>query len=153
MGSSAASPLFSCALIDAFSPLSTSPVCALARSPLFGSLGRQTRVYIFPPRLPVGNVCCKRTPSQSLQQSPDMTPRGVVIMVTCTVSSTAHHLKPLHVTSAPATHMSQPSQPKRARAIAPVRVEDSPLTTWRTNDIDRGRGQRIMHERGGRLWH
>jgi hypothetical protein len=40
-----------------------------------------------------------------------MTPRGVVHTVTYAVSLTVHHLKPFQVTSAPLTHMSQPSQP------------------------------------------
>jgi hypothetical protein len=106
--SSAASPLFLCALIDAFSPSSPSPVCVLSRSPMFGSLGRPTGVSTFPPWLPVGNVCCKRTPSQSLQQSLAMTPKEVVIMVTCTVSPAVLHLKPLQVSTAPSTQLTQP---------------------------------------------
>ncbi len=152
MGSSAASPLFLPALIDAASPSSPSPVCVLSRSPLFGSLGRQTSVSTFPPWLPVGNVCCKRTPSQSLQQSLAMTPKGVVIMVTCTVSSAILHFT---VTSEHCSfHATDPTEmPPSCQSMPPVRVEDVPLTTWRMDGIDRSRGQRIIHERGERLWH
>ena len=41
---------------------------------------------------------------------------------------------------------------KHGQFLANRYLADRPLTTWRTDDKDRGRGQRIMHKRGERLW-
>src|SRR5215831_5202890 len=93
MHSSAASPLFSCALIAAFSPSSTSSCFTLSRPPTFGSLGRQTDPTLsHPPRLPTGSVVAQRTPSWSLTQSLAMPPKGVVMTVPCWLhaAKTAH---------------------------------------------------------------
>ena len=123
MRSSGVSTLFSCALVDAFSPSSISPRLCLVAFPyvcLTLALVCQTGVCTFPQRLPVGNVCYKRTPSQSLQQSPAMAPGAVVITVTCTVSPPVRHLKPLQVSIAPSTQLTQPRRHHHVRAFYQV---------------------------------
>ena len=70
---------FSRFFVDSFWTSRTYPRLCLVTCPDFVltlALVCQTGVDTFPQRLPVGNVCCKRTPLQSLKQSPGMTPKG-----------------------------------------------------------------------------
>ena len=144
--SSAASPLFSCALVDASSPSSTSSCFALACPLTFGSLGHQTdQTLSHPPRLSLRNVVIQRTPSASLAQSLAMPPthhapqRGgdhgnmrSIPRCPSLETVTSEHCS-FHATDP--TEMTPSCQ-----SIPPVRVEDLPLTTWRMDGIDTQNG-------------